>query len=304
MKLYDTIPAILAGTATVSALVITMPQPAVALTGTEVNDIARAVTVLFIGTQGHGSGVIISKNDKTYYVLTAHHVVMLEDDYKLVTADKQAYKIDYSKIKPLPGVDLALVEFTSDKDYQVAKLANSDLVQEGVPLFVSGWPEQGAVGEGQQLIRQFTDGRISGFLDQSVQGYRMIYTNVTRRGMSGGPVIDAGGRVVGIHGLGDYENMKKIMGMEGLTAEAATTIAGLIKPGFNYAIPINTFLQLAPQAGIYLNVQVENTAPPELGAPYVAAAQPDERDTIDDINKVLDTLDKIRGVGCRLGVCF
>lgn len=213
MKLYDTIPAILAGTATVSALVITMPQPAVALTGTEVNDIARTVTVLFIGTQGqHGSGVIISKNDKTYYVLTAHHVVILEDDYKLVTADKQAYKIDYSKIKPLPGVDLALVEFTSDKDYQVAKLANSDLVQEGVPLFVSGWPAQGLTGEGQQLIRQFTDGRVSGFLDQSVQGYRMIYTNVTRRGMSGGPVIDAGGRVVGIHGRGDYEDPKKLAG--------------------------------------------------------------------------------------------
>jgi serine protease Do len=38
--------AMLAGTAVVSALVITIPTAAQALTGTQVNDIAREVTVL------------------------------------------------------------------------------------------------------------------------------------------------------------------------------------------------------------------------------------------------------------------
>ncbi|NET08293.1 MAG: hypothetical protein F6K16_27070 [Symploca sp. SIO2B6] len=95
MRFYNQLPNLLAGTALTTAVVIILPQAAFALSGRQVNDIAREVTVLFRGTRGqHGSGVIIAKSDQTYYVLTAHHVVRREDDYKLVTADKQAYAID------------------------------------------------------------------------------------------------------------------------------------------------------------------------------------------------------------------
>ncbi len=302
MKFCDNLSAILAGSAIASAIVITLPSRAAAMTGEEINDIAREVTVLIKGKEAHGSGVIIAKDDKTYYVLTANHVVSEKEDYKIVAHDKKAYKLDYDKVKRLPGVDLAVVEFSSDSDYRIAKLANSDTVTEGKSIFISGWPKPGGTG---QLVRQFTDGRVSGFLEEPVQGYKMIYTNVTRRGMSGGPVIDAGGRVVGIHGWGDSEKPEaEALQQEGLSQEAARSIASLIKPGFNYAIPINTFLSLAPQSGLYLGLQVENSPAPELGTPYVASTQPDERDTIDDINKVLDTVDKVRNLGCRLGICF
>ncbi len=299
MRFEHQLPAILAGTAMAmpvfgiaTALVITVPSAAMALSGEQVNDIAREVTVLIKGENGHGSGAIVSKSGETYYVLTAHHVVAAKDKYKIVTSDKQAYELQ--NITRLPGVDLAVVEFTSDKDYQVAKLANSDTVKEGKPVFVSGWPRLTTVGNaaGGQLVRQFTDGRVSGFLSQPLDGYKMIYTNTTLGGMSGGPVLDAGGRVVGIHGLGDTEDPARLQ-REGLSREAASSIAGLIKPGFNYAIPINTFLQGAAQAGLYLGLQVENSPASELGAPYVAGNQPDERDTIDDINSVLDTAGRV-----------
>jgi hypothetical protein len=49
-------------------------------------------------------------------------------------------------------------------------------------------------------------------------------------------------------------------------------------------------LQGAPQAGLFLGLQVENSPAPELGAPYIASAEPDPRDTINDINSVLDTV--------------
>ncbi|HEY9650564.1 MAG TPA: serine protease [Coleofasciculaceae cyanobacterium] len=303
MKFYDELPAILAGTAIASAIVITLPPTAMALTGEQVNDIAREVTVLIAGNQGHGSGVIVSQSGDTYYVLTAEHVVSSQDEYKIITPDQKAYKL--SNIKPLPGVDLAVVEFTSDKKYQTAKLGNSDTVTQGKPVFISGWPRLTTVGNaaGGQLIRQFTDGRVSGFLPQPLYGYKMIYTNTTLAGMSGGPVLDAGGRLVGIHGLGDTEDPGRLQ-QEGISEEAANSIAGLIKPGFNYAIPINTFLQGAPQAGLYLGLQVDNSPAPELGAPYVASAKPDPRDTIDDINRVLNTIDRIRNLTCRFGVCL
>ncbi len=301
MRLYGGLPAILAGTAIASAMVVTLPQTAAALTGRQINQIARNVTVLFVGTQGqHGSGFLIAKNDKTYYILTAYHVVGLKDDYKVVTVDKQAYAVDYKKIKRIPGVDLAVVEITSDKDYEVAKLRSSSSASEGEDVFASGWP---APGNTKQLIRQFTDGRISGFLEQPVDGYQMIYTNVTRRGMSGGPIIDAGGRVVGIHGMGDYEDPQRLVGREGLSPEAAVTIASLIKPGFNYAIPMDTFLQKAGMAGVFLNLDVSNDPAPELGEQYVASEEVDDADKIDDLDKTLKTLravnegvDTIRGV--------
>jgi S1-C subfamily serine protease len=289
MRWSDELSAILGSSAIATALVITLPQTAVALSGTQINNIAREVTVLIASENGHGSGVIISRNSDTYYVLTAYHVVFNEDEYALVTHDKQAYAIDYSTVKPLPGVDLAVLEFTSDRDYPTAKFANSDLSSEGQEVFVSGWPAPGTTG---QVIRQFTDGRISGFLDTPVEGYQTIYTNVTRRGMSGGAVFDAGGRVIGIHGMGDYEDPRRLAAIEGMSPEAATSIASMIKPGFNYAIPINTYLQLAPQSGIYLNVEVDNTPAPDLGAPYVAG-EPDERDTIDNLNSTLDTVGRV-----------
>lgn len=297
MKLYEQLPAILAGTALTSALVITLPPTATALTGREVNDIAREITVLIVGERGRGSGFIIARNDNTYSVLTNYHVVDKEDKYIVVTADKEPHAVEPSRIQPLPGVDLAVVEFTSDKDYQVAQLGTAK-TSEGQDIFVSGWP--GGLGA---LTRQFTDGRISGYVPPS-WGYEMVYTNVTRAGMSGGPVLDAGGRVVGVHGIGTTEDPTELIN-EGVSPEVAQRLAGQIKLGFNLAIPISTFLQLAPQAGIYLNAQVDNSPAPELGAVYTAE-EPDERDTIDDINQTLDTLnqgiDTIRRI-CGLFGC-
>ena len=99
MRTHTHLAAMLTGTAVVSAIVITLPNAAHALPGTQVNDIAREVTVLIRGERGHGSGVIVHKSGNTYYVLTAEHVIRKKDDFKLVTADKQAYTVDYAKVK-------------------------------------------------------------------------------------------------------------------------------------------------------------------------------------------------------------
>lgn len=306
MKLNHNLAAVITGTAIVSSLVVTIPQEVQALTGEEVNDIARNVTVLIANDKGgHGSGFIISQNGNTYYVLTANHVVYPNSKYTIVTHDKQAYAIDYSKVKPLADADLAIVEFTSDHTYQVAKLADSGTAIQGSSVFISGWPRLTAVGNiaGGGLIRQFTDGQISGFLPQPLEGYEMIYTNTTLAGMSGGPVLDTEGRIVGIHGLGDTEESDSLV-REGLSSGAARRIADLIKPGFNYAIPINTFLDLAAQQRVYLNLDVDTNPPSPLGAAYVASDEPDPRDRVelsDVLNDINDTVDTFRNVCGFLG---
>jgi serine protease Do len=274
--------------------VITMPGSASALSGTQVNDIAREVTVLIRGERSHGSGVIIQKSGNTYYVLTAEHVVRKKDDFKIVTVDKQAYAIDYSQVQKISGVDLAVVKFTSDKNYQVAKMSTAK-TSEGQDVYVSGWPKNGAVGEaaGGELIRQFTSGSISSFLPKSLNGYSMVYTNVTRSGMSGCPVLDTAGRLVGIHGMGDKEDARQLM-ESGLSQEAAIGLAAKIKPGFNYAIPISVFLQKSQSVGINASSLATDKSPaPEAGAPYVASSQVDSRDKIDDIRATLKSVKNV-----------
>ncbi|NJO42458.1 MAG: trypsin-like peptidase domain-containing protein [Cyanobacteria bacterium CRU_2_1] len=288
MRFYHDLPAVLAGVAIASAIVVTIPQAAQALTGTEINDIAREVTVLIYGDNGHGSGVIIARNENTYSVLTNYHVVVTNNDYSIITADRKAHTLNYEAMQPLTGdVDLAIVEFTSEEEYPVAQLSTAS-TQEGQQVFVSGWPSA-SLG---QLTRQFTDGGVSAILEKPIHGYQIAYTNITRPGMSGGPVFDTAGRVVAIHGLGGIADSDRISNVLGLSQQDANDLAALIPSGFNYSIPITTYLQLAPQAGIYLNVQVDNSPAPELGEPYVASEEPDPRDVITDVNTVLDTLDR------------
>ena len=44
------------------------------------------------------------------------------------------------------------------------------------------------------------------------RGYRLMYSNLTREGMSGGPVFNAEGQVIGIHGRSDGDEVDKLSG--------------------------------------------------------------------------------------------
>lgn len=221
------LPALTVGTALV------MVQPAQALSGAEVNQIAKESTILVKG-QNPGSGVLVGKKDNTYYALTAEHVVATPDEYDIVAPDGTEYALNYQSVQKLPNVDLALVSFTSQKSYQLAKLGNSDQLTEGDKVFIAGWPSSGVA---LPHIYQFTSGEISGLPPQAIgKGYKMVYTNVTRAGMSGGPVFNDDGKVVGIHGLAEGREVV-LPGYQGDRS--------VIKAGFNLGIPINTFVRLS-----------------------------------------------------------
>jgi serine protease Do len=112
MKLVPKLTAVLLGTATTIALI--QPQPATAaLSAIQVNEIAQKVTVLIVG-QAPGSGVIIKREGNTYTVLTARHVVATPDEYDIIASDGKRFKLDFKTVKSLPGVDLAVLTFTSD----------------------------------------------------------------------------------------------------------------------------------------------------------------------------------------------
>jgi serine protease Do len=195
-----------------------------------VYQIANETTVLIDG-QAPGSGVIIARNGNNYYVLTAKHVVDTQDEYTVVTANGKKYNLDYKLVRKLTSLDLAVVQFTSSDTLPIARLGNSEQVNQGDSIFVAGWPKVTAAIT--QPTLQVTDGRVTGRQQGDTAGYELTYSNPTAPGMSGGPVFDANGRVIGIHGraAGDQE---------------------VGKVGINLGIPTHLFLRQAPQAGLNL----------------------------------------------------
>jgi tetratricopeptide (TPR) repeat protein len=220
------------------AIIITH-QAAVAQSATQVANTAKQVTVLIQG-QNPGSGFIIRREGNTYTVLTARHVVATPDEYEIITPDGQKYRLNYSTVKPLPGVDLATLEFTSTTNYAVAKLGNSQAATSGTTIYVAGFPITTTAIT--QSIFSFTEGKIVANADRPLaDGYALIYSNNTLPGMSGGPVLNGAGEVIGIHGKGDTDT---------ISAKTTANPDIALKTGFNLAIPINTFLTLAGQTGV------------------------------------------------------
>jgi serine protease Do len=229
----------------VVAIAISIPRLSLALEATKIYDIAQEITVLIDG-QNPGSGITIAKQGNIYYVLTAKHVVATQDEYEIVTPDRQRYPLDYSAVKKLPNIDLAIISFNSDREYKLASLADSKEAKPGTVVHIYGFPNPGR--EIKERIPQFTSGEITANAPLK-DGYALVYTNVTRAGMSGAPVLNDRGLVVGVHGRAESEASQ-----EGNESGSATAS----KIGFNLGIPIDIFVTLAKQAGI--NVAVEQTA--------------------------------------------
>jgi tetratricopeptide (TPR) repeat protein/S1-C subfamily serine protease len=245
----------------------------------DIDKIAQEITVLIPNANptDMGSGVIIAQKGNIYYVLTADHVVWNRDEKKLkdkleiVAPDNQRYAINVSNAKRMPGVDLAVVQFTSNQKYQVATLANYSLNTQNQKVFVSGFPGNKQQNKNKPhriltagILRQQQFIKLNTYLSFNNQsslipvqiqtvlsdGYDLLYSNITKGGMSGGAVLDTQGRLIGIHGR-----------VEG---EISLDFDGEINLGSSSGVPIRTFLNLVQQVGIDSDLKVETTTPATL----------------------------------------
>ena len=183
------------------------------------SEIARQVTVRIITKSGSGSGVIIKRYGQTYVALTNHHVVAdsPEKGYQVMTVDGKLYSARESTQVKIPTLDLALVEFTSQDNYQVVKLQKSPKIPEGETVYASGFPAWSFSWEGKKITRfaetrdwgirafHLTTGMIKMELEKTLPGgYQVGYTNDVKQGMSGGPVLNQKGELIAINGLLKY----------------------------------------------------------------------------------------------------
>lgn len=237
--------------------VVLLSQMALALDATQIGDIAKNITVLIDGGNP-GTGVIVARKDSIYYVLTAQHVIETEDEYELITHDGEAYRItqeEYQqKVKKFPNLDLALLAFNSDRKYKTAILGNSVEMKPGADVFIYGFPNPGR--EIKNRIPQIQDGSLTANSSSAPaeNGYALIYNVTTYKGMSGSPVFDNLGRVIGIHGRAEGE-------AENVSDETIQRI------GTNLGIPIQTFINALPENNISLPLEIAEQAPKQQAAP-------------------------------------
>ncbi|WP_102947629.1 GUN4 domain-containing protein, partial [Cylindrospermopsis raciborskii] len=166
-----------------------------------------------------GSGVIINKNGNTYTVLTNSHVFQYKGAFEIITYDGRKYQSN--NVTEIPNLDLATLQFNSDQEYQVVALGDSNTVTIGQEVYVSGFPSK------QDFT--FRTDRISRILKKPRDGgYSLVYRIGALKGMSGGPILDENGKLVGIHGLTYSQSLGDGRG----TPE-------------EYGIPLKTFLNNA-----------------------------------------------------------
>lgn len=282
--------------------------------GTEINEISQRTTLLIVALNGdaqilgNGSGSLIAREGDTCVGVTNEHVIRGQSNgltYAVRTFDGEVHPVE--AMRPFAQEDLAIVTFECEQDYEPITLATYQL-SPGQEVYLSGWPSGSAPGAAGSFVRQFTSGSISTLLERPVAGYEVGYTNVTRGGMSGGQVLDQAGRLVAIHGMGITEDVSAIADRLNVSEDDAAAFAG--KTGFNYGIPVSTFLAGVAQSGrmpsldvVYSTPQNSGNGSTVSGADYDYEPDASDRvsrtDILDDLDRVLDVVGRVcRFIGC------
>lgn len=179
------------------------------LTEQQLAELAQSITVrVFASNQSGisgGSGVLISNNGQKYTVLTNHHVVKKSDrDYQIQTPDGQYYQAKVVTSFISDDDDVSILTFNSQgKSYQTAPLNQSLNTTEQVPVIAGGFPYGDNFIQSKEF--RFSTGQINKILDQPlIGGYQIGYTNLVLIGMSGGPLLNYQGELIGINGMSKY----------------------------------------------------------------------------------------------------
>jgi V8-like Glu-specific endopeptidase len=254
-----------------AALAIVNLAPVMALSSAEVNQIARTLTVRITSSAGSGSGVLIRREGKTYTLLTAAHVLANQSAaYEVTTPDGQRYILDRKSMRFHTQADLAIAQFTSTKTYPVTKIGSSQEVTEGSPTYVAGFPAKTTAMT--ESIYNFTKGEVTAAPAQPFKdGYGLVYTNATLPGMSGGPIFNADGALIGIHGRADA---KTELQDQQLNPQI------YVKSGVNLGIPIGTAFALVPKEKLTIA-----TASPTVNSTTIS---PEDRSLINDLMRQSD----------------
>ena len=176
--------------------------------------ITSNITVLIAGS-GQGSGVIINQVGDRYTVLTCAHVIRELKGHGVILIGEVQHPFENKDVKMIPGLDLAEVYFDDSYHLELDRAnsrqtdtGNIHLIkkstskpEEGETIYIAGYKSsQGKESRNSRSSYLFTSGKIISINQKSKDGYQLKYTNETTRGMSGGPILNQNGELIGIHG--------------------------------------------------------------------------------------------------------
>lgn len=234
------------------------------LTVAQIKNEARAIAVKVLSGYGAGSGILIKKQGQTYTILTNNHVLAVGESHRIQTPDGKIYQGELLKNRSFDGNDLVLLQFRSTREYSVARLASSPLTV-GDEVFATGFPGQ----EGSEKRGfKFLLGTVS-FLSPKalVGGYQIGYSNPVEKGMSGGPLLNSRGEVVGINGMHAYP----LWGDPYVFKDGSKpNLPRDLMIESSWAIPIETFVQLGNKSAGDTPIRT----PSPLQPPVISYPQP------------------------------
>ncbi len=222
--------------------------------------LARSITVKVLVGRNSGSGILIQKQGPLYSVLTNHHVVNAGKSYRIQTPDGKIYAAKvlenhhFNRQSRFLGNDLDVLQFSSSRAYTIATLNPTAKLEVGEAVFAAGFPHDYDPAISEEFV--FTDGYVSFVLDRSfVGGYRIGYTNWIQQGMSGGPLMNWRGDVIGVNGLHAYP----LWGNPYVFKDGSSPHLPLRKEiaRSSWAIPIATFICLTPLTKMTLTTPVK-----------------------------------------------
>ena len=238
---------------------------------TTIEQIAAQITVKILATDTLGSGIIWERHDSSYIVITNQHVLRAgEAPYYIQTPDGQIHHARVLSNSQLDGYDIAILRFQAVHNfYQTAVIGNLAPLTVGESIFAAGFPHN------QEDINlnahrppnilpglALKTGRISIVLEKALEeGYQIGYTSDVKKGMSGGPLLNSKGEVIGVNGKHAYP----LWDAPDFYADGSQPCPPLQKliTRSSLAIPMQTILQLTPPSNFLSEydeqLQVQNS---------------------------------------------
>ena len=197
-----------------------------------------------------GSGTLFTL-DGQVMLLTAWHVlrdVANGESVDVVLSNGSVYSVNTTRIQQVGNVDMAIAPVAAPKISE-EPLFSDVAITAGEDARIYGFP----LASKTLTIR---DGMVFSNANIGIdQGYQIIYSVKTEPGMSGGPVVDADGDIVGIHGRGELAERRSFDEKK------------IVKTRLNNGVPIRyLFLHLTGQDATY---------------------KPAEPTTVDDLNSLI-----------------
>ncbi len=211
------------------------------LSSEQLHRLAKAITVRVFSEKRRGSGILVQRQGETYTVLTNEHVVNSSSQYHIQTADGKIYPAAVNWSVKFGDNDLGVLQFRSPNHYAVASLGTTSSLTVGDEVFAAGFPIETETSRSKGFV--VTTGKISLLMEQAfVGGYQSGYTNQIEWGMSGGPLLNRRGEVIGINGMTKYP----LWGNPYVFKDGSSPSEAMRQQMIHYswAIPIETFLRL------------------------------------------------------------